>query len=213
MSRKTFKRGRSVPFIQIEHWVYDCAAWQSLKPGPRALYLELKRKFNGGNNGEIFLSHRDAAMALNVGRDTVGIYYKELETKGFIILNFGHCLGPAGLGQASKWALTEYPLNGSPATKDFMVWKKQNPRRKIQHSLAGKSDTPCRKSQLSETQMSENPATLGQNTPETVSENPAIYTSNHMPVVPDLSTRAGLELCPFFEEKHAASSSLGRVIQ
>jgi transcriptional regulator with XRE-family HTH domain len=74
-----------------------------------------------------------------------------------------------------------------PATKDFMVWKKQNPRRKIQYSLAGKSDTPCRKNQLSETQMSENPATLGQNTPETVSENPAIYTSNHMPNVPDLS--------------------------
>ena len=48
-----------------------------------------------------------------------------------------YCLGPAGLGQATKWALTEHPLNGAPATKEFMAWKKQKPRRKIQLSLAG----------------------------------------------------------------------------
>lgn len=40
-------------------------AWRSLKPGPRALYIELRRCYNGINNGAIILSHRDAAKALN----------------------------------------------------------------------------------------------------------------------------------------------------
>lgn len=39
---------------------------KTLKPGPRALYAELKRRYNGSNNGRIFLSHRDAANALHV---------------------------------------------------------------------------------------------------------------------------------------------------
>jgi hypothetical protein len=212
MSRKTFKRGRSAPFIQIEHWVYDCAAWQSMKSGPRALYLALKRKYNGGNNGEIFLSHRDAADDLNVGRDTVGKYYAELQKKGFIQQTVGHYLGPSGMGQAAKWALTEYPLNRAAATKEFMSWKKQNPRRKIQHSLAGKSNTPCRKFQLTGFKMSENPATLGQNAPETVSDNPAIYTSNHITQVPSLSHWAGLDLCPLLTGPSTATAITERLV-
>ena len=177
MSRKTFKRGRPPPFIQIEHWVYDSEAWQSLKPGPRALYLALKRRFNGGNNGDIFLSHRDAASALNVGRDTVGKYFTELIERGFIIVTRGHCLGPKGIGQAATYALTEETVGSAPATKQFMAWKKQKPRRKIQPSLAGKSDRGCRKIQPLDNQKSENPTALAKIPHSTVSDNPAIYTS------------------------------------
>ena len=53
-----------------------------MKPGPRALYVELKRRFNGSNNGAIYLSHRDAAVALNVHRNTVGPMFRELERRG-----------------------------------------------------------------------------------------------------------------------------------
>ena len=30
----------------------------------------------------------------------------------------------SGIGQAAQWSLTEERLNGQPATKDFMRWKK-----------------------------------------------------------------------------------------
>ena len=123
MVKKKFKRGAG-KFIQLEHWVYDSPAWQSLKPGPRALHVEMKRRFNGHNNGEIFLSQRDAAKALNIGRDTAEIYRKELVEKGFIVRTVGHYLGPVGIGQAAKWALTELPLGGNPATKEFLKWGK-----------------------------------------------------------------------------------------
>ena len=95
MRSKPFKKG-SGRFIQLEHWFYDCPAWQSLKPGPRNLYIELKRHFNGCKNGHIFLSQRNAGAALNIGRDTVGRYFVELEVRRFITKTEGHYLGSEG---------------------------------------------------------------------------------------------------------------------
>jgi len=181
MAGKIYKRQKrgAGRFVQLPEWVQASEAWQDLKPGPRALYIELKRQFKGGNNGEIFLSQRDAAKALNVGRDTVAGYFAGLIDHGFIIETRGHCLGPAGIGQSATYALTEEPLSGTPATKNFMSWKKQKPRGKTRHSLAGKSDIGCRKTQPLPVQMSENPTALGPKLPSAVSENPAISTSNH----------------------------------
>lgn len=70
---------------------------------------------------------------MNIGRNTVATYFAELEAKDFILQTVGHCLGPYGKGQAARWALTEYPLNEVPATKEFMRWKIQHFGRKAQH--------------------------------------------------------------------------------
>ena len=80
----------------------------------------MKRRFNGYNNGQIFLSQRDAAKALNVGRDTVEIYRKELVKKGFIVRTVGHSLGLDGKGRAAQWALTELPMGDKSATREFI---------------------------------------------------------------------------------------------
>jgi hypothetical protein len=71
-------------FVQLPEWVQATEAWATLPPGPRALYIELKRRFNGTNNGDIYLSHRDAAAALAVHRNTVGPWFNILEERGFI---------------------------------------------------------------------------------------------------------------------------------
>jgi hypothetical protein len=162
---KNFKRGSGKKHTQLEEWLQSSEAWSSLKPGPRALYFELKRRYNGGNNGHIFLSHRDAAKALNVGRDTVAGYFRDLIDRGFIAVTHGHCLGPEGIGQSTHYRLTEALHKGKPATKEFMQWrqsKNQKPRRKIQHLMAGKTDAPCRKIHPLNVQMSENPTAFGQ---------------------------------------------------
>lgn len=94
-----------------------------MKPAPRALYIELKRRFNGHNNGKIYLSHRDAALALNVHRNTVAPMFRELERRGFICLSVAPHLGPSGIGQASVWALEELATqDGKLAGKAFMRW-------------------------------------------------------------------------------------------
>ena len=124
MSRKAKldnrKGGRHV---QLGEWLQRSEAWATLKPGPRALYVEIKRRFNGANNGEIILSHRDAATAINVNRNTVGSYFNELLERGFLVMTKAPYLGPSGIGLASVWGMTELPIGGKSATKEFMRWR------------------------------------------------------------------------------------------
>lgn len=111
-------------FVQLPDWLMATPAWATLPPGPRALYVELKRRYNGSNNGEIFLSHRDAAIALNVHRNTVGPWFKELVERGFIYLTRAPHLGPCGVGRASTWALAEARMSdGGKASMAFKKWK------------------------------------------------------------------------------------------
>lgn len=93
-------------------------------PGPRALYVKIKRRFNGANNGEIFLSHRDVAIALHVHRNTVGRWFKISEVRGFIHMTRAPHLGPSGIGRASTWALAEErTVDGDKATLAFKKFK------------------------------------------------------------------------------------------
>ncbi|GAA6176965.1 hypothetical protein [Sulfitobacter pacificus] len=115
--------------VQLPEWLQASEAWRTLPVGPRALYVELKRRFNGSNNGRVILSHRDAAKAVNAHRNTVGRWFTELEDRGFIVMAQAPHLGPSGIGKSSHWTLTEYPTdNMKPATVDFMRWPaKQKP--------------------------------------------------------------------------------------
>lgn len=181
MGKRKFKRGSGAKFVQIEHWVMDCEAWQTMKPGPRALYVELKRRFNGSNNGRIFLSTRDAAKALNVNKETAGKYFAVLREHGFITITQGHCLGPSGQGQADLYALTEQPIGETKASKDFRAWKMQKPVRKTRLSLSEKTGQSDRKTRLSGNKKPENPDGSGQIPCPDCTEKPDIYTSNHIP--------------------------------
>ncbi|MFD0911041.1 helix-turn-helix domain-containing protein [Ruegeria arenilitoris] len=130
---KRYKRGAG-RHVQLPEWLQASEAWATLPPGPRALYIEIKRRYNGSNNGDIYLSHRNAAAALNVHRNTVGPWFRELQERGFITMTQPPHLGPSGIGKASVWALDELPTrNGKPATKQFMSWR-ANPRYKKSRS-------------------------------------------------------------------------------
>jgi len=117
--------------------------WATLSPGPRALYIELKRRYNGSNNGKIILSHRDAAAALNVHRNTVGPWFTELQDRGFIHMAQAPYLGPSGIGKASIWALDELPTaDMKHALKRFASWtQKQKPRTKNRTPRHSECDT------------------------------------------------------------------------
>lgn len=123
-SYKIHKRGGGEKHVQLSEWLQRSEAWATMKPGPRALYIELKRRFNGSNNGLIYLSHRDAAKAINVSKNTIATMFRELEERGFIRLTQRPHLGPSGIGKASIWELEELPVgDGKPAKKSFMKWK------------------------------------------------------------------------------------------
>jgi DNA-binding transcriptional MocR family regulator len=137
------KRGKATgQHVQLHEWFQASEAWATLRPGPRALYIEMKRRFNGTNNGQIFLSYRDAAEAVHAHRNTVGSWFRELEARGFIRLTVGPHLGPSGIGEASVWALEELPTSdGKLAGKAFMRWsEKEKPRTKIVPARHKKQD-------------------------------------------------------------------------
>lgn len=107
MVRKPYKGNKKGAgrHVQLSEWLQKSEAWATLRPGPRALYIEIKRRFNGVNNGRIILSHRDAAKALAVHRNTVGPWFRDLEERGFIRMTQVPHLGPSGVGMTSHWAL------------------------------------------------------------------------------------------------------------
>ncbi len=129
--------------VQLPEWVQASEAWATLRPGPRSLYIELKRRFNGSNNGRIILSHRDAAKLMSVHRNTVGQWFDELEDRAFIRMTQAPHLGPSGVGQTAHWALEELPGDDmKSAPKGFMTWrKKQKPRTKNRTGCHKKQDT------------------------------------------------------------------------
>ena len=110
--------------VQLPEWLQASEAWATMKPGPRALYVEIKRRYNGVNNGQIVFSHRDAARALSVNRNTVGPWFIELQARGFIRMTKAPHLGPSGIGKASVWAIEEdATFDLKPASKSFVRWK------------------------------------------------------------------------------------------
>lgn len=119
---KRHKRGNG-RFVQLMEYMQASEAWVTLPPGPRALCIELKRRFTGLNNGQLYLSHRDAAHALNVARNTVVGWFRKLEARGFMRKTCDRHLGPSGIGQASAYALEEETRARKPASKAYMTWR------------------------------------------------------------------------------------------
>lgn len=131
MTKTPYKRGKrgAGRHVQLPEYLQATEAWGTMKPGPRALYIELKRRFNGSNNGRIILSHRDAARACNVSKNTVGRWFAELERRELIHMEVAPHLGPSGVGVAALWSLQEHPTSdGKAARRGFVSWReKQNP--------------------------------------------------------------------------------------
>lgn len=110
--------------VRHYHWMLNSPAWRSLSLKARVLEMELKALYNGMNNGQLFMSVREAANRLGVATNTASKAIEELQEKGFIRPNQkGHfdwkkC-------PATSWILTEFAFNGALATKDFMRWKEK----------------------------------------------------------------------------------------
>lgn len=126
--RKTNAKGRSVgkhPFVMLSHFAFDCTAYRSLKPGPRALLLEFIRRHNGANNGRVGFSQRDMSASINVAdREIVAAYVRKLEELGFVK---AHKRGGFNVKvadrRATEWSLTMFAIGDAAATKEFMKWR------------------------------------------------------------------------------------------
>lgn len=95
-------------------------AWLSLSGSAARLWLLLRTRFTGFNNGQITLSLDEGARILHLGKATVQAAFGELEKKGFAVCTRrGQWYGRL----ASEWAVTDQSVNGKLATNAWRDWK------------------------------------------------------------------------------------------
>jgi hypothetical protein len=126
MPRRHNHKGRSTTerFVSLPHHMLRSPAWRSLSPVARCIFLELAAIYNGGNNGFIALSTRDAAKHTRCSKDTAARALIELTEKGFIVCcSRGHFDRKSP--HASEYRLTLHSCNrtGEKASKGFMRWQ------------------------------------------------------------------------------------------
>jgi predicted ArsR family transcriptional regulator len=98
----------------------ESAAWRSLSGAAVKVYVETRRRFNGGNNGKLSLSLDEAARLLHLGKATVARAFAELVDKGFIVMTArGRWYGR----QATTYAVTDRPAGRNPPTNAWRTWR------------------------------------------------------------------------------------------
>jgi hypothetical protein len=117
---------RESQYFKLFYIMAHSAAFRSLSGGALKVLIELRCRFNGGNNGKVFLSYQEAADILGMSKSTAARAFAELKEKGFIRLaGPGHFYGR----RAAEWILTDCPLEGHPATRDWQAWRPQRQRK------------------------------------------------------------------------------------
>lgn len=110
------------PFVMVPNYMFDSPAFRSLDRVARCLLLELIRRHNGHNNGEIALGQRDAAKAVGISKLlTIATAFRELEAKGFIEATAKGAFSNK-LSRATEWRLTWLEAGDRKPDKPFMRW-------------------------------------------------------------------------------------------
>ncbi len=97
------KRKRSPPFVRLLNELIDSKAWQELSCYARAVYIEIHRKYNGRNNGNLSYTYREANKLMGRKRFTKAL--KELVNNGLIdvIRSGGLYRKPNIFGLSDRW--------------------------------------------------------------------------------------------------------------
>lgn len=123
MGRRRRRRGTergTDQYLTLSYPMLQSDAWRSLSGPAVKVWLELRTRFNGGNNGRLHLSFETAAKLLGIGKSTIARAYRELEHKGFLVkIQAGHWYGR----KATTWRVTDKGTHGEAPTYDWKRWK------------------------------------------------------------------------------------------
>jgi hypothetical protein len=72
------------PFLRIPRSFAQSYEFRHLGSSAKGVLIELWSRFNGGNNGDLYLSYREAETSLGYGRHTTARAFKELQEGRFI---------------------------------------------------------------------------------------------------------------------------------
>ena len=121
-------------FVKLTYPLLESEAWRWLKPNSQAVYIELRRRFNGSNNGKISFSLDEGARILRASKTTIQKALVELEEHGFIkLVKKGRFQGR----RASEYALTDEQLDGYTPTREWRQWRPTQAHRRRQIPAIG----------------------------------------------------------------------------
>jgi hypothetical protein len=123
LGRPVDQKGRSKgegQFAPLPYVMLNSAAWRSLSGPAVKVFLELRTRFHGANNGRLVFSLEEGRRLLNLGKSTVRRALAELQDKGFIVcMTKGQWYGRL----ASTWAVTDRPIDGVGAAQTWKQWR------------------------------------------------------------------------------------------
>ncbi len=142
--RRIDRNGRSKldeQFVPIPYPMAESEAFRSLSGNALKVYVELRRRYNGANNGRLFLAFGEAAKLLGIGKSTAQRAFEELEQKGFVKqTRRGSWYGR----QANEWAVSDQRHNGDRPTNAWRDWRPPKPKNRTRspHGPIGLVDGP-----------------------------------------------------------------------
>jgi hypothetical protein len=123
LGRPVDQKGRSKgegQFVLLPYALLQSLAWRSLSGPSVKVFLELRTRFHGANNGRLIFSLEEGKRLLGLGKATVQRALVELQDKGLIACTRkGQWYGRL----ASTWATTDKSVNGAPATNEWRMWR------------------------------------------------------------------------------------------
>ncbi len=123
LGRPVDKKGRSKgdgQYALLPYALLHSPAWRSLSGAAVKVFLELRTRFHGTNNGGLILSLDDAARLLPIGKATVMRALVELQEKGLIVCTRkGQWYGRL----ASTWAVSDLRIGDALATNAWRTWQ------------------------------------------------------------------------------------------
>lgn len=123
------KRAEEGQYAPMPYGLLKSQAWRSLSGAAVKLFLELHTRFNGGNNGKLHLSMKEASEALGIGKATAQRAFAELQDKGFLDLQTP---GNWYRRKAHEWRLTtksvETAAGSKVPTNDWRSWSPKTER-------------------------------------------------------------------------------------
>jgi hypothetical protein len=112
--------------VPIPYRMATSEAWRSLSGSAVKAYVELRRRYNGGNNGDLSLSLNEGAVLLGLGKATVMRSLDELERKGFIkMTERGSWYGR----RATTYAASDRMHGTHSPTNGWKAWRSPKPKR------------------------------------------------------------------------------------
>lgn len=117
------RTGRNSPkFVMLRYDMMDSPAYHSLSPVARCVWHEIRRRYNGFNNGDIPLSCREAAERVGIGKDTACRAFDELMDRGFVKIGQDAAFN-VKTHLSRRWILTEEKLGSRPPSNEWRKWQ------------------------------------------------------------------------------------------